>query len=129
MKRSILILVSLALAILTLGGMPKNASVQAQGIPTASINFRNEAPIPLIIQGISFVGGTLRKGQPLFIAPGKNAWDTNVPPGPRQYKIYDGTQPSRVLAPNIPVKVLNRDVFLLIRPAKGGTVEVIDGGG
>lgn len=100
-------------------------TVQGQGIQPASVNFRNETPIPVIVQGMSLVGGTLRKGQPLLIGAGKNAWDHNVPPGIRQYKIYDATQPSKVLNPSVSIRVLDRDQFFLLRPVKGGAVEVI----
>ncbi len=77
---------------------------QSQG-PAASLVFRNELQTPVIIQGISNVGGMIRRGQPILVAPGRVGGDFNVPAGVRSYSVYDANQPSRVLAKDVPIVV------------------------
>jgi len=74
-------------------------SAQSQAL--ASINFRNDLNAPLIIQGTAVVGGMIRRGQPIVVAPGKTGGDFNVPPGVRFYTVYDASQPTRVLARDV----------------------------
>lgn len=110
-------LVAFALAGLALVMCPASPA-QAQA-PAVTIQFDNQTPLPIYIQGISVVGGTTLKGHAIFIPPGRSALDRNVPPGTRNYRIFDGNQPSRVLLPNFPVKVENRDLGFSI-VVKGG---------
>jgi hypothetical protein len=113
----------LAAAALTAG---RTQSVHAQAGPEpVCISFINKTKQPLVVQGVSFVGGTLRKGQAIGILPGKIGWDINVPPGPRQYRIYDGIQQNKVLLPNLPVAVKDRNLSFIIIPSKTGGIDII----
>jgi hypothetical protein len=100
-------------------------SLRAQPGSAASVNFRNDMPQPVIVQGISYINGMPRRGQPLYIGPGKSAWDNNVPPGTRRYTIYDGMQPSRVLNPSVAVDVQSSDLLYVVQPGKGGKADVV----
>ena len=101
MARLISAVTLIALSAVVLAGAP--ATVQAQGKDAASIKFTNRTSKPLLIQGVSVVGGTFRKGPMIPVLPGKYAWDNSVPPGARHYRIFDGTQPSRILNPSVRV--------------------------
>lgn len=111
-----------AVAVLTADA---NQSVHAQAAEPVSISFINKTKQPIMVQGVSFVGGTLRKGQAIGILPGKIGWDINVPPGPRQYRIYDGIQQTKVLLPNLPVAVKDRNLSFVIIPTKSGGIDII----
>lgn len=124
MKRLALSLVSFTAACLALV-ICLDCPVQAQVPQPVSIRFENKTPLPLIIQGVSLVGGTVRKGQAIFIPPNRGAMDINVPPGPRQYKILDGNQPSKVLLPSYTMKVDNRDLSFAIVLNKTGQIFIV----
>jgi hypothetical protein len=61
------------------------------------MGFRNDLNIPIIVQGESVVNGTLRRGQPLLIAPRKAAYDINLKAGTRRITVYDANNTNRVL--------------------------------
>lgn len=84
-------------------------------LPTASIGFRNETNLPVVVQGTSLVNGMPRRGQPILIVPGKLGWDNNLPPGDRLYTIYDATQPSKVLHRDFVVRIQGRDLVFSLR--------------
>jgi hypothetical protein len=95
----------------------------AQAPEPISIKFYNKTAQPVIIQGASFVGGAVRKGQAIGIPAGKIGWDINVPPGVRQFRIFDAVQPAKVLHTfQVPVK--DRNLSFILVPSKGG-VEVV----
>src|SRR5687767_12707817 len=66
---------------------------QAVAQASATVGFRSELKSPVIVQGYSIVAGAPRKGQPVIVAPKRIGIDSNVPPGPRFYNIYDANQP------------------------------------
>jgi hypothetical protein len=98
---------------------PKGPTPQPKSIPTVAMAFRNDLDKPIVVQGHSIVGGIVRRGQPILIAPGKVGFDNNVPAGPgvlRVVSVFDGSQPSRVLVRNVPIRMdTGRDVRVLIR--------------
>src|SRR5262245_417078 len=115
MARFLYFLALASLAVLCLGALSDPADAQMKEKDTASLKFTNRTSKPLIVQGVSVVGGMFRKGQMIYVLPGKYAWENSVPPGPRQYRIFDGTQPSRILNPSIRVEVGDSDLhFQLI---------------
>jgi hypothetical protein len=104
------------------GQAPKGPGPQQKSVPTVSMAFRNDLDKPVIIQGHSIVGGIQRRGQPIAVPAGKVNFDNNVPAGPpgvrlvRYVSVFDGAQPSRVLARNVQIPVeTGRDVRVLIR--------------
>jgi hypothetical protein len=78
------------LALAVFGALP-------EALHAAGTGFKNQLPIPIIIQGESIVNGALRRGPVLLIHPGKTVWDTNVPPGKRRVIVYEANQPNRTL--------------------------------
>jgi hypothetical protein len=91
-------------------------SVQAQNFP--SIGFKNESPVPVIVQGYSIIGGIQRRGMPIAIHPGRVGFDLNVPPGPRFYTIYNGNQPALILLRDFPIPPRPGDVLFIVRPSR-----------
>ena len=77
-------------ALAVLGVLPARAAAGGMG-------FRNDLNIPIIVQGESVIDGVLRRGQPLLIAPGKAAYDTNLKAGNRRITVYDANNTTRVL--------------------------------
>src|SRR4051812_6431631 len=102
MARLVQSLCILALAALAaLGSRAPRA--EAQGSDLASVKFTNLTGKTILVQGVSFVGGVLRKGQMIVVPAGKFAWDNNVPPGSRQYRMLDAS--SRVLNSGVTITV------------------------
>lgn len=124
MVRSATALILAALTVLVWSS--RNQACGQPGADPVSIQFVNRTSKPLIVQGVSIVGGMLRKGPAITVPPGKVGWDNDVPPGPRQYRVYDGTQPSRVLNPSVTVQVKSHDLSYLLIPNKTGSgVEMV----
>jgi hypothetical protein len=98
------------LVLLPVGAQP--GALKAEGI-----GFRNDLPIPIIVQGTSLVNKMLRRGQPLLILPGKTAWDINLPAGLRFVTIHDANQPNRILYRDPPIPFKGRDLFFGVKPA------------
>ena len=71
--------------------------VQPAWAAAGEMGFRNDLNIPIIVQGETVINGTLRRGQPLLIAPRKSAYDTNLKAGNRRITIYDANNTNRVL--------------------------------
>src|SRR5262249_37094101 len=88
---------NLAVIGLMLGLSAGSAQCQAP----ASLVFRNVLKSPVISQGTTVLGGMVRRGQPVLVAPGKAGGDFNVPAGVRFYTVYDANQPTRVLAKDV----------------------------
>ena len=88
---------------------PKVAA-QGQSQP-GGIGFRNDHGVPVLVEGASVVNGMLRRGQPIRIAPGQMAWDSNLSPGVRYVTIYDANQPTRVLYRDPPIQFQGRDLL------------------
>jgi len=103
--------VLIALAAITCLATPAGA----QNFP--SVGFKNETPLPLIIQGSTIVHGVPRRGAPLVVAPGRMTFDVNAPPGVRFYTVLNGNQPAQVLLRNFPVPLQGGDVLLIVRPS------------
>lgn len=80
------------------------------------IGFRNELNMPVLVEGASLVNGTLRRGQPIRIAPGQMAWDCNLSPGLRYVTIYDANQPTRILYRDPPIPFQGRDILYGVKP-------------
>jgi hypothetical protein len=95
------------------------ASAQPGGA-TATIQFRNDSKIAVIVQGTSTMNGMLRRGQPMLLTPGKTAADFNVPPGFRIYSVYDANQPTQVLVRDKAIMVQSgRDASFAVVPIPG----------
>jgi hypothetical protein len=103
------------LAILWLA-LPAPAPVAAQNFP--AIGFKNESPVPLIIQGWSLINGVQRRGAPIAIAPGRVAFDLNVPQGPRFYTVYNANQPALILLRDFPIPPRPGDALFIVRPSR-----------
>jgi hypothetical protein len=89
----------------------------AQAQSSAAVGFRNELKTPVLVQGFTIVNGTQRRGPAILVAPGRTAWDNNVPAGDRYYTVYDGNTPRVVLLRDARVSVTPRsELFFLIRP-------------
>ncbi|MFO0964850.1 MAG: hypothetical protein U0793_04575 [Gemmataceae bacterium] len=123
MARFLQFLTAAALAALLLGALSDPA--QAQKMEAASIKFTNRTSKPLIVQGVSVVGGMYRKGQMIYVLPGKHVWENSVPAGLRQYRIFDGSQPSRILNPSVRVEVGEADLHFQLVPSKTGGVDLL----
>ena len=83
-----------------------------------TIGFRNDLKTPVIIQGVSQIGGMVRRGPPIVVLPGRLGGDFNVPAGRRIYNVYDANQPTRVLARDVTVNVLpGRNLSFAIKGA------------
>jgi hypothetical protein len=108
---------TLALALLAL--LPLQARA-------AGIGFRNETNSPIVVQGASFVGGMLRRGQALIIHPNRSALDPRLPLGTRLIIIYDANQPNRVLLRER-VEFRGQDLLFRVRQAPGGGVQLQPG--
>lgn len=108
---------------------PKGSIPQQKIIPTVAMSFRNDLDKPVVVQGQSVVGGVLRRGQPILIPPGKVGFDNSVPAGPgvlRVVSVFDGSQPSRVLVRNVPIRMdSGRDVRVLIRYAPNNPDQIL----
>lgn len=102
----------LALLVLPALGGAQPLIVRAEGI-----GFRNDLPVPIVVQGASIVNNMLRRGPPLLIPPGRAAWDINLPPGLRFVTIYDANQPNRILYREPPIPFKGRDLFFSVLPA------------
>jgi hypothetical protein len=96
----------------------------AQNLP--AVGFKNETPVPIIIQGCTIINGVQRRGMPLTIHVGRGAFDVNVPPGIRFYTIINANQPAQVLLRDFPVP-LQGDLLLIVRPSQQnpGHVELV----
>jgi hypothetical protein len=105
---------TLALALLAL--LPLQA-------PAAGIGFRNETNSPIVVQGATFVGGMLRRGQALVIYPNRSALDQRLPLGTRLITIYDGNQPNRLLLRER-VEFRGQDLLFRVRQVPGGGVQL-----
>jgi hypothetical protein len=90
----------------------------AQQPATASIGFRNQTNLPILVQGYSIINKTQRPGQILQLKKnGDVAYDANVLAGVRYITIYNANQPAVVLLRDFPVAVQKRDVFFDIMPS------------
>jgi len=97
----------------------------AQG-PGVAVLFRNDTKSPVIIQGISSVGGMIRRGQPVVIAPNHSGGDFNVPSGSRVYSVYDADHPSRVLAKDVPFHIpAGTNLLISVRSLPNNTVGLV----
>jgi hypothetical protein len=84
----------------------------------AAVGFRNETPLPLIIQGCSVINGMQRRGMPMVVAPGRVTFDINVPLGfPRFYTVHNANQPAHILLRDFQVPVARGDILLIVRPS------------
>jgi len=104
-------LAALAFAIGTAGAQP---------VAGATVQFRNDTKLTVIVQGTSTTNGMLRRGQPMLLPPGRSNSEFNVPPGYRIYSVYDANQPTQVLLRDKAIMVVpGRDVSLTIVPGQG----------
>ena len=107
MKLALAALIAIS-CLFVLAGNP----AQAQVPKTASVGFNNKTDLNVIIQGFSIVNGSKRYGPPLQLKKnGSMAFESNVPPGPRYYTVYDANQPAKVLLRDS-VLIQNREVSL-----------------
>src|SRR5262245_50922953 len=72
--------------------------------PGASVGFRNDLKVPVIVQGVSLVNNMPKRGQPILVNPGKTGWDNNLPQGFRIFTVYDYNA-GRILLNNARVPV------------------------
>jgi hypothetical protein len=92
----------------------------------SSIAFRNETKIAVIIQGTSTVGGMIRRGQPIVVAPGQVVGEFNVPPGARVYSAYDAKTPSKVLALDVPFTIPpGANILISVRQLPNNTIGLV----
>jgi hypothetical protein len=97
-------------ALAVLGALPAAASA-------ASIGFRNDLNVPILVQGECTVNGVTRRGQLLTIYPRKMAWDTNLKAGARTITIYEA-RTNRVLFRQV-IPFDGNDVTFRVVPAPG----------
>ena|SRR5581483_8925926 len=83
-------IVFLGLAAWLLGG----ASAARAGV---WLGFRNELPVPVVMQGASVVKSTVRRDRPHLLYPGEVAWDSVSSSGDKVLTIYYAKQPTQVL--------------------------------
>jgi hypothetical protein len=90
----------------------------AQQPMVASVGFRNQTNLPILVQGYTIINKTQRPGQILQLKKnGDVAFDANVPAGIRYITIYNANQPAVVLLRDFPVPIQKRDVFFDIMPS------------
>jgi hypothetical protein len=63
----------------------------------ASLGLRNDVDAPVVVQCISVVNGTIRRGPVHVLHPGQVAWDLIAAPGNKLITIADAKQPTRML--------------------------------
>jgi hypothetical protein len=80
----------MVLALTVLGLLP--TSVEA-----ASLGFRNDLNVPIIIQSVIVVNNQVRKGKPLVLLPGEVSLDPVIPPGARRIIINGARRPNPLL--------------------------------
>jgi hypothetical protein len=61
-----------------------------------SLNFRNETPVPVVVQGACVVRGVLVRDRPYLLAPGDKSPAIALP-GNKVITIYEAKVPNRVL--------------------------------
>jgi hypothetical protein len=93
----------------------------AQG-PGVSLGFHNDTKGGILVQGEALNGV---KGQPFLVTPGKTGYESNLPPGTRNYYVFDSAQPSRVLLFRAPIPVMNHDQVFSVRPGANGLVTLV----
>jgi hypothetical protein len=92
------------------------APARAQG--GASVGFKNETPLPLIIQGHTLINGVQRRGAPLLLGVGRAAFDLNVPPEAiRFYTVFNGNQPAQILLRDFPIPIRSVETLIIVRPS------------
>lgn len=97
---------------------------QAPVLPGA-VAFRNDTKGPIVVQGMTMVGGVARRGQPLLLPVGRVAGDFNLPPGLYLYSVYDANQPSRVLAKDVTITIVpGANLFMSIRHGVNNAVGI-----
>ncbi len=90
----------------------------------ATLVFRNDTKLPIIIQGTTIINGMIRKGPTIQLAPGQTFNDLYVPPGNRVIVIVDGFQ--RLLDREVvPVFNPNQTLFFSVQPAPTGGVRLV----
>jgi hypothetical protein len=90
----------------------------AQQPGAASVGFRNQTNLPILVQGHTIINKTQRPGQILQLKKnGDVAFDANVPGGIRYITIYNANQPAVVLLRDFPIAIQKRDVFFDIMPS------------
>jgi hypothetical protein len=105
---------------------PNGPGPVQKSVPTVAVAFRNDLDKPIIVQGFSVVNGFQRRGQPIPVPAGKVNFDNNVPIGVRFITVFDGTQPSRVLARNVRIPVEpGRELRVLIRFAPNNPDQIL----
>lgn len=98
------------------------ARADAQFKPS-NVLFRNDLPVPVLVQGASNVNGMVRRGPPILIPAKQAAGDFNVPGGARFYSVYDANQPARALLRDQPVQIPpGIDVSIILRDVGGRIV-------
>jgi hypothetical protein len=97
-----------------------STQVRAQPFPGASVGFRNQTGLNVIVKGYTIVNGVQRAGpiMPLKMNGGRS-FETNVPIGIRFYTVYDANQPTRVLLRDFPIPIRNPAVIFDIVPFPG----------
>jgi hypothetical protein len=94
--------------------------------PPSSIAFRNDTKIAVIIQGTSTVGGMIRRGQPIVVAPGQVVGEFNVPAGGRVYSAYDAKTPSKVLALDVLFTIPpGANILISVRQLPNNTIGLV----
>src|SRR5262249_9743205 len=78
------------LALCVLGFAP--AAVEA-----ASLGYRNDLNVPIVIQTVVVVNNQLRKGKPLILLPGEVSFDPVTPSGARRIIINAARRPNALL--------------------------------
>jgi hypothetical protein len=94
------------LALIVLGLVP--ASVEA-----ASLGYRNDLNVPIVIQTVFVVNNQVRKGKPLVLLPGEVTLDPVTPTGARRIAINGARRPNPLLfQDDITVKA---DIFFSVQ--------------
>lgn len=89
-------------------------AVAGPAAEAAWLGFRNETPVPIVVQGASVVGNAVRRGRPHLLYPGEVAWDSVSIPGEKVLTIHLAKQPALILLrETVPFK--GSDLFFAIQ--------------
>jgi hypothetical protein len=93
-------------------------------VEAASLGYRNDLNVPIVIQTVVVVNNQLRKGKPLILLPGEVSLDPVTPMGARRIIINGARRPNPLLfQDDITVK---DDVFYSVQfDAKTGKVKLM----
>jgi hypothetical protein len=84
-----------------------------EGLHAATIGFRNDTKIPVIVQGMGIVNNVVVQGRRHTLQPGAICYERILVPGQKIIIVVDARQPTRVLFRGT-VNVARNDLFFSI---------------